>query len=123
MRFRLDKVIGDLCVAVVRKASADLSAGAGRVAHRGSSRGAIGGRLAGALRRPKKLVRAERWGAVIDWHSLGQKFLWLIRGTRRQKARPVQLAPSEQQVSNAVARAAERHYRRRDRRRSRRGGR
>lgn len=120
MRFRLDKTIGDLCVATVRKAASDLRSGAPREAHRGRGSGALGGKLAQALRNAEGLVRRERWGAVIDWHSLGQKFLWLTNGTKRQKARPVTLAPPEQQVRRAVEAAAVKHFAQRERKRGKR---
>jgi hypothetical protein len=123
-RLRLDKAVGDLCKQTVRKASGDLSSAAPRVPHRARknpARGPVGGKLAAALKRPDNLVRTDRWGAVIEWHKLGQKFLWLTQGTVRQKARPVQLAPDEKNIRAAVERESAKHYRKREKRSQRRG--
>lgn len=122
MKFRLDKPIGDLAVETVKAAARELSGSAARVPHRSGrkKRGPVGGRLASALRSPERLVRRERWGAVIKWNDLGQSFLFFVRGTKRQKARPVDLAPKERAARAAVDSAAESYFRKRDRRRGKR---
>lgn len=117
MRFRIDKVIASRCEKVVRKAAADLAAGAPRAKHSTHGGGPAGGKLLQALRRPKALVTRKRWGAVIEWSKLKQEFLWLIRGTKHQPARPVTLAPSEEELRGDVERAAEKYFAARDRRR------
>lgn len=121
MRFRLDKAIGDVLVACVKRAGSQVSSAAPRVAHRSRrGRGALGGRLVAALRQANSLVRRERWGGVILWNNLGQPFMFFARGTRRQKPRPVELAPKEADLRAAAERAAADHIQKRDRRRGRR---
>ncbi len=51
-----------------------------------------GGSLAAAIGK-RDFLSVKRWGVVLRWASLGQKFLWFVQGTKRQKPRPVTLAP------------------------------
>ena len=119
MKFRLDKPIGDLLTDLVREAGRELGARARRVPTRGAqASGPLGGKLAGALRAPESLVKRHRWGAVVDWHALGQTFMWLTQGTRRQVARPVTLAPPQVAIRGAVESEAARYFAKRDRRRA-----
>lgn len=79
-----------------------------------SGKGSSGGSLASAMRR-QGFVKRYRWGAVMRWASLGPKFLWFVRGTKRkgktrQKARPLELAPSEAEVRQVVEASAAAHY-------------
>ena len=120
MRFRLDKTVGDLLVDTVKAAGRKLSASSQRVPHRSKPAAPIGGRIASALRQGEQFVRRERWGGVIKWNDLGQSFLFLVRGTKRQKARPVELAPKEEAIRGAAESAAAQHLAARDRRRGRR---
>ena len=120
MKFRLDKVIGDLLVDTVKEAGRKLSSSAGRVSHRSKRSGPVGGKITAALRNGERLVERKRWGGKIKWNDLGQAFLFLVRGTKRQKARPVDLVPKAEDVRARVEAAAADHFSRRDRRRGKR---
>lgn len=124
MKFRLDKALGDLLEATVRRAGRDLAAGRPRAPHR-DKRGELGGKFAQALRSPKGIVTRKRWGGVIRWADLGSKFMWLVLGTKRkhgyQPRRPVTLAPDEDEVRAVVEAEAARYFAERDRRRGKRG--
>lgn len=65
-----------------------------RVAHRDGARGGgqVGGSLASAVA-SRDFLTVKPWGVVLKWATLGQKFLWFVQGTSRQKARPVPLRP------------------------------
>lgn len=65
-----------------------------RVAHRDGARrgGQVGGSLASAVA-SRDFLAVKPWGVVLKWASLGQKFLWFVEGTSRQKPRPVPLRP------------------------------
>ena len=67
-----------------------------------------GGGLPGeaAALRPK----FRTWGYSFPLSKLGQKFLWLVRGTKRQKARPInfdaRLAEEGRELAAALERKA-----------------
>ena len=43
--------------------------------------GVTGGTLAAKARSPS-LLAEKAWGAVVQWATLGQKFLWFVEGTK-----------------------------------------
>ncbi|HYE92702.1 MAG TPA: hypothetical protein VEA38_16850 [Terriglobales bacterium] len=83
-----------------------------RVPHRSgkTSPGRPGGSLAEAVLEREVLDLSKRWGVIIRWASLGQKFLWFVKGTARQKARPVVLAPDVAALQRELEADALRHY-------------
>ncbi len=117
MKWRLDKVIERIARGVARKAAAAIRGAAPRVQHRDGSAaaGAVGGSLVKAILSPA-FVRVSRWGAVLQWHSLGQEGLWFRNGTSRQKARPFELSPDPAAVTAEIQADAEAFWERRARR-------
>ncbi len=95
-------------------ASRAITASTPKVPHRdgvagAASNGQTGGSLARAVL-AKSLVTVKRWGAVIEWSKLGQKFLWFVEGTSRQKPRPVPLVPDVAALTRDLQADAERHF-------------
>lgn len=68
-----------------------------------------GGSLVAAIAK-RDFVTVRRWGSVLNWSKLGQKFLWLVEGTKHQKARPVQLAPSVPELVREVESYLVQHF-------------
>lgn len=101
----------------LRRVADAVESGPARVPHRGA-RAQPGGSQPKALRR-KSMLRVEKWGVVILFSRLGQKFLWRVRGTKRQKARPVELVPDADRLRKAIEVDALRHFEARDRREAR----
>lgn len=48
------------------------------------------------------------WGYAFPLSKLGQKFLWLVRGTKRQKARPIPFDAQLEQEGRELAASLER---------------
>lgn len=68
-----------------------------------------GGSLVAAIAK-RDFVTIKPWGAVLNWSKLGQKFLWLVEGTKHQKARPVTLAPNVAELVRDIEADAARHF-------------
>lgn len=103
------KVIERAARRLQQQASRAIASAPATVPHRGSTPGQTGGSLSRAVA-ARGLVVVKRWGAVIQWHSLGQKFLWFVEGTKRQKARPVPLVPDVAKLTSELQEDAQRHY-------------
>lgn len=99
---------------VVRTASGQVRSAAPPVPHRGDAGGPTGGSLASRIN--KGLIRRGRTFVVIQWNKLGQPFMLFNRGSSRQKARPIDLSPTEAQVRAAAEAAIVKHYQERERR-------
>lgn len=109
-----------------RVASAIRSA-APRAPQRGRrAEGPTGGQFADAVAR-RGFLRVKRWGVVLPFDQLGDKFLWFTQGARRrhstQPARRIALTPDETALRADVEADAARHFERRDKRAQRRRGR
>lgn len=106
------KVVERFARQVQQAAARAIRSASPRVPHRDGKavRGAVGGSLADAALK-QDVVEVKRWGAVINWSALGQKFLWFVEGTKRQKARPVPLKPDVPKLVRALERDAVDHYR------------
>ena len=70
-----------------------------------------GGSLSAAIA-SKDFVTIKPWGAILNWSKLGQKFLWLVQGTSRQKARPIKLAPDVGELAKELEADAAKHFKR-----------
>lgn len=70
-----------------------------------------GGSLVAAIGK-RDFLTVKPWGAVLNWSKLGQKFLWFVEGTRRQKARPVPLAPNVPELTRELEADAAKHFKR-----------
>lgn len=68
-----------------------------------------GGSLAEKIR-DRGVVRVARWGYVINLHKLGQVLLWYLRGTKRQRARPLRATVNPEALADAVAREAQSQF-------------
>lgn len=79
-----------------------------RKSHRGH-KGAPGGKLVSAIR-SRSFVKVNRWGLVLPFHSLGNKFMWLTRGTKKQPKLDARLTPERSEVEAAVQADALRHF-------------
>lgn len=82
-----------------------------RVPHRDGARGGgqVGGSLASAVA-ARDFLTVKPWGVVLNWSKLGQKFLWFVQGTSRQKARPVPLRPDVPKLVRDLEADAAKHY-------------
>ncbi|HBP21948.1 MAG TPA: hypothetical protein DEA08_29705 [Planctomycetes bacterium] len=49
-----------------------------------------GGSLPAKLK-ATSVLKVRAWGFALQLHTLGQKLTWFVRGTKRQKARPVEV--------------------------------
>jgi len=116
--WRPGRDIAKFALLYARRVAGQVRAASPRVAHASRKAAPTGGSLPAKIR-SRSLVVERRWGAVLSWASLGQPFLWFRRGTKRQKARPVDLTPSEDEVATLVRRSAVRHLEGRDARESR----
>lgn len=96
----------------VARVAAAVRRTAPKVEHRGDG-GAVGGSLPARIRRAGLVIRRP-WGVIVDWPSLGQPFHHFVYGTKRQKARPVDLSPTEEEVVRTVEESGARHFERRD---------
>lgn len=70
-----------------------------------------GGSLVAAVAK-REFVTVKRWGVVLNWAKLGQKFLWFVEGTKRQKPRPVTLSPSVPALVRDLEADAAAHFKR-----------
>lgn len=75
-----------------------ITGAAPRVPHRGDAAGPVGGSLAREVRDPA-LVGETRTGAVLRLSRLGDRLSLFVRGTRRQRPRPVPLAIDEETLA------------------------
>lgn len=77
---------------IEQQAWAQAIASAGPVSRPPKSKGrasvVTGGSLSREITRPKYLS-VKRWGYILRVARLGQKLTWLVRGTVRQGARPI----------------------------------
>jgi hypothetical protein len=64
-----------------------------------------GGGLPGEVLRLK--TRFKVWGYSFPLASLGQKYLWLVRGTKRQQARPIDFDAALEAEARELAAAIE----------------
>lgn len=103
------KVIERTARALQQRAADQIRSSAPPVPHRGSTSEAPGGSLAKLVASPA-LIAKKPWGVVIRWRGLGQKFLWFTKGTSRQKARPVDLAPDVARLTRDLEADAAAHY-------------
>lgn len=62
----------------------------------------VGGGLAAKIRKATT-VRVKRTGYVLQLTKLGQVLTWLVRGTRHQPARPVNVDARAQALADAIA--------------------
>ena len=103
------KVIERAAARLQQEVSRAIASAAPPVAHRGSQAGPPGGSLAKAVL-AKSLIVRKRWGVVIQWSKLGQRLMWFINGTSRQKPRPVKLVPGIDKLRAVLEADAARHY-------------
>lgn len=68
-----------------------------------------GGSLVAAIGK-KDFITVKPWGVVVQWFKLGQKFLWFVEGTKRQKARPLRLAPEIPALVRELEADAAKHF-------------
>lgn len=68
-----------------------------------------GGSLVAAISK-RDFITVKPWGVVLNWAPLGPKFMWLVNGTPRQKARPVKLAPDVAEIVREVREDGVRHF-------------
>ncbi len=111
MKWRPDKIIHAIAREITRAAVQAIRSAAAREQHRDGAR--AGAELGGSFVREvsrKDFVRLELWGAVILWQRLGQRLMWFVRGNKRQKPRPVVLAPDPAEVYRRLKADADRHW-------------
>lgn len=111
MKWRPDKVIERVARALCQRAAAQIRGGAAHVPNEGSS-GPVGGSLAQQVA-ARSFVLLRPWGAVLPWSRLGQKFLWFVEGTSRQRPRPVDTIPDKADLTRQLQADAERHWQKR----------
>lgn len=104
-------VIREHARAVRRAAAEAIRAAAPRAPHRDGSRapGAIGGSFVSSIL-SADFAAEKPWGVVLQWSKLGQKFLWFVNGTSRQRARPVPMRPDVSRLIDDLRRDAVSHY-------------
>lgn len=113
-RWRPELVILPHAERLVQRVSQDIRAKQ-RKPHTGA-RGAPGGGLATKV---LAIVSTGRARVVVAYSKLGQPFMWLRRGTRRQPGHQINLLPDEAAIARDVEADAVRHFSQRDQRESR----
>jgi len=108
-RWRPELAVLPHAEALVARVSQDIRAKQ-RKPHTGPT-GPAGGGLA---ERVLNIVRTGRSVVVVAYSELGQPFLWLRRGTRRQRAHPINLLPDEAAIKASVEADALRHFQARE---------
>lgn len=111
-KWKPNKVIRRHARAVQQAAARAIRSASPRAPHRDGRRGggSLGGSLVAAILAADFLVE-KPWGAVLQWSKLGQKFLWFVNGTSRQKARPVPMRPDVPPMVEELRQDAVAHYR------------
>lgn len=96
-----------------RRVANAVRSAAPRKPHRGGRKGPIGGSFYNRIR-SRDFVKRKPWGVVFQFFKLGHTFLFFVEGTKKQKARPVPLAPSEAEVRGVVERSAHDYFSKRN---------
>lgn len=111
MKWNPAKVIARICRATAQAAGRQIRAAQGRVSHRDAGRvdPRTGGTLSSQVQ-ARAFVAEKPWGAVLRWSTLGLPGLAFIRGTKRQKPRPVVMSPSVPELVAAVREDASRYF-------------
>ena len=71
--------------------------------------GPTGGSLAKKLK-ASSLLKVRTWGYAILFHKLGQKLTWFVRGTKQQKARPVEVKTDVDALATALEAEAQAQF-------------
>jgi hypothetical protein len=94
------------------RVGAAIASSASQVKH-SQATGGVGGSLPRRVR-ARSLVKVGRAHVTTEFSKLGQKLLFFLRGTKRQKARFVKLEPDEAAVAREVEADAAEHFARRE---------
>lgn len=112
MKWRPDLIIERTCRALAAAAGRQIRAASPPVPHRAGRTGVVDPRVGGTLSsqvQARAFVRAAPWGSVLRWASLGIQGLAFVRGTKRQKSRPIQTSPDVPRLVDDLRADAVRH--------------
>ena len=90
------------------RVGAAIASSASKVKHSTPS-GSVGGSLPRKVR-ARSIVKVGRAHVTTEFSKLGQKLLFFLRGTVRQRSRQVELAPNEATVEREIVADATEHY-------------
>ncbi len=115
MKWNPVKVIERHTRAVVRRAVAAIQSAAPPVPHRDGANAIQAGPGGSFVKRISQaaFVEVKRWGTNTKWSTLGQEFHHFVRGTSRQKARPIDLLPNVPKLVADLRADALAHFKRR----------